>query len=846
MIRSVLFHLAAIACVIFLIGCSTSSQNPTVPGHSDNLSTVSTNAANSQSTQLWGFWTVYIDIEKQEATPVLNRSAMFTANCVNFLNSKPLSLTFDIIETPVTPEYIDVDIDVSLTHPFPGLPQYNGYDVRGVFMGDGSNSLNYNSDLFYPVEGSDQLMLPDPDDGIGGPDGYTRWFNPSEFKGGMPLFSYTPGNMASPGYDASATLCPYKYFADGLGNDEPLWNYLGEHAVQNGAFSSGATNTRNYYLRFPTPAPNVKYNYAVIANWEGVEEQYHPSNAPEAIAVKVDDSGSTVYYVDGTDNGGEIVLDIDVWNWDASLSAGVMEDYTIFIDSTVLSSPYMANTSDMTPDGGTENYSTYHIDVPADAVEQLLDNEYWVIIESNTHDYSNIFDVPNDAWNDPLAAFFRYDLYVSPEGQGPCEVVIDPSSPEMPYEGWPILVTFDASGNTGATTFEWDFDNDGIFGDTYWSGTDAIPTVQFNFTNQEQVCVLIDGQDECCVDVDLIIHPSKNIPLRGTLKTFDIALDQINGRVLIIYNDGQVWQYLLDDWYAQPSPDGPIFDTEWDQYHDSGPGAFSRAFIDITDDQHAIVDYCWRPDPNRHTWRAWFDVIDEDGTFVTHKQPKGGWYYSYTTLEGIAFGENGTRANDVGSLWGTSVPGSFNYASMSFGSVDYLNLTYYMNWYTEATTRYGYQYFMGVWTMGAETDQDDSTFWNVERLDFYAAQWSLGTPGWDGDGIEYAGNHFGTGSQTEDDDGFNNPRDMTRTSDNEYIVLDKLVDESMRLKAFDVSVSPGVSIDGFDLEGLTGPVIKIDSGDWIDPVHGDYLLVMHGDDTEGYFLSLYLPYELPW
>ena len=243
--------------------------------------------ARQTQTNLWGYYDVYIDIASQTVEAVEDRQAMFTANVVNFINSNPAGLGFHINSTPVGSGYVDVDIDVSIHHPFPGMPQYNGYDVRGVFMGDGSASLKYNPNLHYPVLGTDQFMLADPVDGFGGPDGYTRWFNKQEFStGGMPLLQYTQGKLATSGFNGTATLNAYKYFADGLGANQDLWTWLNANSGQHGVFSSGTTNTRNYYLRFPT-AKGVKFGYAILANWEA--PNVHPSNAPEAVGCSVVD-----------------------------------------------------------------------------------------------------------------------------------------------------------------------------------------------------------------------------------------------------------------------------------------------------------------------------------------------------------------------------------------------------------------------------------------------------------------------------------------------------------------------------------------------------------------------------
>jgi hypothetical protein len=289
-----------VLCFLVALGCAGGDDPlaPTSEGSGLHVTSARGEGHGAQ-THLWGYYDVRIDLENQTATAVANRQAVFTANVVNFINGKPAGLSFHINKTATGPDYVDVDIDVAITHPFPGLPAYRGYDVRGVFMGDGSLWMKYNPELTHAALGEDQFMLPDPEDGYGGPDGYTRWFNYSEFlTGGMPLFSYTPGKMATPGFAGTATLNPYKYFADNLATTESLWDWLVSHPEYHGQFSSGATNDRNYYLRFPN-LKGVVFGYAIVASWEGIEDEHHPANTPEAVGCNVLDD-STVWYVDPT------------------------------------------------------------------------------------------------------------------------------------------------------------------------------------------------------------------------------------------------------------------------------------------------------------------------------------------------------------------------------------------------------------------------------------------------------------------------------------------------------------------------------------------------------------------
>lgn len=234
---------------VFMLSCAGS---PVVPSTESDI-TGSTNHAGQSQTHLWGYYDIFIDIENQTAEAVLNRQAMFTANVVTFVNKPASNLGFDIYGIPVGTNYIDVDIDVSITHPFPGLPQYNGYDVRGIFMGTGSGAMDYGTDLTYPVYGTDQVMYdhndkvtlayddPYGDNLVGMPDGYTRWFNAEEFpvEG---LFGYTQGSLATSDYseDLTSRLNPYKYFANDLPADGDLWDFL-INTTNRGRFSTGST-----------------------------------------------------------------------------------------------------------------------------------------------------------------------------------------------------------------------------------------------------------------------------------------------------------------------------------------------------------------------------------------------------------------------------------------------------------------------------------------------------------------------------------------------------------------------------------------------------------------------------
>lgn len=846
------FFLSALflAVTLIVLGCSSTSA-PIAPSDLSGFNQISQSQKSSQ-THLWGYYDIYIDIPTQTVHATLNRQVMFTANVVNFINGKVSNLGFKINDTPTGPDYIDVDIDVTIKHPFPGLPQYHGYDVRGVFMGDGSETLAYNSDLVYAVLGTDQFMLPDEDDGIGGPDGYTRWFNKAEFStGGMPLFSYTQGKLASPGFNGTATLNPYKYYADGLGVGDDLWTWLTNNADKFGRFSSGASNTRNYYLRFPN-SKGVKYGYAITANWEGEAPELHPSNAPEAVALKVVDK-SNVYYASPTDKGGKIKLDISVWDWDAVLSAGVMEDYKIFLESSVLSSVYQFTSADMLPKGGNENYSTYSVEIPATSIVGPGIQEYWLIIEEQGEDYTNDFGVSNLAGTDPLAAFYRYNLIVgtSPTNSNPvCDLKAVTSMPVDDFN--PVLVSFDASGSYDPDgdpiTFEWDFDGDGIFGedpDDFFVGTPDKPSHPYYTSNQTKVSVKVKdnkgGESICDLPVNITARPSKNLDITYSgASARDICIDHSNGNLYALYSNGKTRIYTYSSFYTNSTE---FSNNVNNLYIDISP-------VDDVNGKAYLVMGRSETYPSSPTVRL--DHLDSAGNLV-YAQAEG--YGCTQPGDGVvikdvfAMGSNGERkyAHACVLYWDAyGNAGSWKGAHMLgreyLGNPPYSTMLYYINYIQWGMATPSGSQVYSPWIRGAESDRNGDWVWYVEAVDCTASRWvvpprSLGP----GNYYAYAGPFFGVPGQPGDQDNrLNDPLDITRDKDNQFYVLDRLSTGAYTIKAFTYTSSSTTAKGSFGKSSdwnLTPS--RIEGSDW----NGN-VVVLHTSGTNS-MVSVFTEYETP-
>jgi hypothetical protein len=384
---------AGIIALLVAIGCSGGAGNPVLNGSDNDLTNNSMKSAENQKA-LWGYYDLYFDFAAESVEVEVNRSVTFNANVVQFLNSNPAGISFPSLDVDVTdPNFVGVDIDVAIAHPL-GDPAYNGYDVMGVFIGEGSRTLDYNGATASEY-GTDQSLT--------NSDGLTRWFNPSEF-GVAGVLGYTPGLLATGGYEGSATLNPYKLYADELGVDDNAFTFVCDQlGPGNNVFSAGEINTRNYLLEFPIPTPNVQYGYAVVASWDG--EENHPANTTETVAISTSITDN-VYYVDAGDNGGNLIIDFWVAGYGAQPS-------NIIIESSVLGAPVTFANGDINTGTPAATYSCYSIDIPADNVTGTTGNYVYIIAEYEGSDYSNEFGVPNSASADNLAAYYYLDLFVA-------------------------------------------------------------------------------------------------------------------------------------------------------------------------------------------------------------------------------------------------------------------------------------------------------------------------------------------------------------------------------------------------------------------------------------------------
>ncbi len=288
---------------------------------------------------LWGIYSITLDPVSETAEIVPLRTAQFGVNVTRFMQppdapTHMISLAFDSGASDFQNGLFV--LDVTLEHPFPGLPSFRGFDVRGILFVNADSSLPGDPSLEIAGEGGTQLL---------NADGFTRWWNPTEFTK-QSIFGFWPGGLAPDVYP-TAILNPYKYFCDDLGAESALADVTLE---DRGTFSvEDGVNTRRYEIQFEMDAgsPVVQYNYAIDASWVplgpgavswDVDDFPLSANCNEAWWVEIDTSKSAMYYSPSI-SGGELVTDITVHDWQATAPGGSVVDEVsgINLHSTLLS-----------------------------------------------------------------------------------------------------------------------------------------------------------------------------------------------------------------------------------------------------------------------------------------------------------------------------------------------------------------------------------------------------------------------------------------------------------------------------------------------------------------------------
>ena len=317
--------------MLILTGCSAGSPvTPLVPIEPQRME-----MSNAGERLLLGYWHIEINPVTREATLVPLREAGFHLNATSLMEKTlPLMIQPSVLGLDVPSK--QMAIRVTLIHPDP-TPVFYGFDVRGIVFTPSTYSGWNNPDLLLPQNG-DSLYLRNAD-------GYTRWWNPTEFSDndlGL-LSKYVDGKQApahtgSGSFNYNGTVNPYKYFITGhpdsfnigdpfnLDDGLDLVEYFTnpDNFSDQAAIQPDSTGSRIYqFFIGPNFLTNFAFNYAIDASWALPTNPTNPTiddfpahaHCAEPFLLDMELENNNLYYFDEFTNGGELSFLVHVWDW---------------------------------------------------------------------------------------------------------------------------------------------------------------------------------------------------------------------------------------------------------------------------------------------------------------------------------------------------------------------------------------------------------------------------------------------------------------------------------------------------------------------------------------------------
>lgn len=292
--------------IIFITGCSVGPTVPSMPD--DGGFQVKPQAEYDGPYMLWGEYSLYFDASHESVRVIPRRAARLHLNALKFLEEYCKNcLKIKGIQNNGDGT---IDLEIEITHPFSGFPQYTGFDVKGIIMFNGSHVIPHDLNGKFPLYPADYVvswrLKGDPE--LLNADGYSyRWSPWYESGSDMPIFNYWEGKFASG--IPTANINGYLNFYS-----------LEERHI----FETSKKVSRVYHIWLP-PGPVVA-GYAVEACWvppdvtpvtDPVKDFPYSANQPEAYHFNVVvNNGEPITEEDPCCDGHNIYearAEIDVW-----------------------------------------------------------------------------------------------------------------------------------------------------------------------------------------------------------------------------------------------------------------------------------------------------------------------------------------------------------------------------------------------------------------------------------------------------------------------------------------------------------------------------------------------------
>ncbi len=388
--------LALLAGVFFVL-CAGCSHGGTPVAPDARVPTEPAVTGENGSHSLLGMFNLVCEPEKNNLDITPLRGSSFHLNALRFL--EPPSNLHLRIAGPIKITGNILDANLAIVHPFLGLTKYTGFDVCGIIFTHGSDTGFHNPDIVMAGPGDTRLL---------NADGYSRWWNPSEFPHGETMFNYKDGLLGTPSgaADYNCTVNGYKYYADGLEGNTPLSEL---DPARRGMFSAGQIRTRHYQIDI---SGGLIFNYAIDACWR-VPSGNSPYDAPddfpedanraEAYNINVTEVFNTLFYEDSYQiGGGNLKLSIDVYD---HFNCSLNKVYGESLDGL----PFVGMTA---PVSGNETFSTYELDFHGSELTHAGTGRMLIEVRSEETGYPPVLP------EEPLCAYFVYEFDISSENPG--------------------------------------------------------------------------------------------------------------------------------------------------------------------------------------------------------------------------------------------------------------------------------------------------------------------------------------------------------------------------------------------------------------------------------------------
>ncbi len=558
------------------------------------------------SRYLWGWFLVRIEPGTGEFEIVPVREVSTHWNIINFLERKPCTDCFKLVNIDVAPNG-NLLVDVRISHPFVGMANLTGFDVRGIAMFNGSK--------VFPESGVVKSVASLGEGEIVNPDGYTTLYNPTTAGGGPGgLQGYIRGKCGTATFP-TATLNPYKRFVS-----------EGTENTRN-AFYSGDEIIVQYEVDMPDPGGFV-FGYAIDASWtppstkpvtDPMTDFPIEANCPEPWKIEVAEHPIG----DGLTNlGGGAVLAIDAFDWVAgSHHAPIVECPELFAGTRVAT--HVADHA---------GHSSYQVTVANSEAAPIGNYEILVAIEDTENDTA-------PEWLDLTAYSIVYvDVVEGTPDQDPVASAAADPNPQTVCGDVRFFDngSFDPDGGD-LVLYEWDFNNDGTYDETgaeVYHSWDEPGTyyVQFRVTDDEAVTDTLDQPIETEIGNALPVAVGSGDADRvqsGGVVNFnavgshdndcegeaiveyqwenqDMILTTVSPEPVALtfdtYGIQEVMLRVTDDEGAQDELDAPILVTVTDGWCNTWGGAGQDKAVDVATD----------PDGNIYVVGSFSDTVDFD------------------------------------------------------------------------------------------------------------------------------------------------------------------------------------------------------------------------------------------